>query len=166
MSHPAFTRLLPWLVVTAASAAACYDPTHLDAVANLGPEAPGVKEGPEHRPGQPCTTCHGGSGPAELELSIGGTIYSTRGQSAPMPGAVVTIIDGTGETRALRSNAAGNFYVARKDWDPAFPLEVVVEGDGIKREMVTIIGREGSCAACHRDGGDRTSMPGIYLRER
>jgi cytochrome c553 len=151
-----------------ALAAACYDPVHLDAVANLGPETPGIPPGPTHRASQPCSTCHGGDGPAETELTIAGTLYQVRGDDAPLVDGVVTVTDARGEARSMRSNAAGNFFLTEREWAPVFPLHVVLEAEGIRREMVTTIGRDGSCATCHRgDGdGDRTRMPGVYLRDR
>jgi len=47
-----------WLflaVPLSAATAACQDAVHDDEVSALGPEAPGVSPGPDHRPGQPCT---------------------------------------------------------------------------------------------------------------
>lgn len=144
---------------------ACYDPVHLDAIAVLGPEAPGIPEGPLHRPGDPCTTCHGGRGPAELDLSIAGTLFKTRGSKVPETRGLVTVTDVLGESRTLRTNEAGNFFIARSDWDPGFPLTIVVEADGQRRAMITTIGRDGGCAACHRDPGGVNRMPGVFVRE-
>jgi hypothetical protein len=157
----------PWSpLLVAAFAAACIDPVHRDAVANLGPEDPSVAPGPFHRPGQRCTTCHGGDGPAESEFSVAGTIFAVRNGSSPVPNAVVTVTDALGVTRKLPSNEAGNFFVRKRDWDPAFRLHVVVEADDIRKEMATSIGRDGACATCHSEGGDATFMPGVYLREK
>jgi cytochrome c553 len=154
------------LALTASLVGACWDPVHLDAIATLGPETPGVATGPTHRAGQPCSTCHGGEGPAEMELSIAGTLYAIRGEAAPLVEATVTITDARGEQRTMRSNATGNFFLPRSEWSPAFPLRAAIESEGIRREMVTRIGRDGACASCHRDDGDRTLMPGVFLRER
>ncbi len=149
-----------------ASAAACYDPVHLDAVATLGPEAPGVAPGPNHRAGQPCLTCHGGDGPAEPEFSVAGTLYTVRGTNQVLAHGAVTVTDKRGESRVTRSNAAGNFFITKVEWSPAFPLRVVLEADGVRREMVTTIGRDGGCATCHRDAGDRTLMPGVFSKDK
>lgn len=145
---------------------ACYDPVHLDAVANLGPETNGVEPGPSHRAGQPCSTCHGDEGPARRAFSIAGTLYNLRGMPEPLNAGSVNVTDATGESRTTRSNEVGNFFIARSDWDPTFPLEVAIEADGIRRGMVTRIGRDGSCAVCHRDQGDHAFMPGVFLFDR
>jgi hypothetical protein len=145
----------------------CYDPVHLDAVKSLGDEATDVPRGPEHRPGQPCTTCHGGEGPADLELSVAGTIFAVRGTSTPLPGATVRITDARGETRSPQTNAAGNFLVRTDEWSPAFPLRVTLEDpSGARKEMITTIGQSGSCAACHAGNGDTSTMPAVFARDR
>ena len=161
------SSLLGLIVSTSfALAAGCYDPVHLDAVAALGPETPGITPGPEHRAGQPCSTCHGGSGPAETELSIGGTLYRVRGEKEPLPDGEVIVTDARGESRRTRSNAAGNFFLMKSEWSPVFPLRVAIEAEGIRREMVSTIGRDGGCATCHRESGDRAFMPSVFLRDK
>lgn len=159
--------ILRLLLVSLATAfaTACYDPVHLDAVANLGPETPGIPPGPTHRAGQPCSTCHDGDGPAETELAIAGTLYQVRGREDPLVDGVVTVTDARGDARTMRSNAAGSFFLTKREWEPVFPLRVALEAEGIRREMITNIGRDGSCATCHRDEGDRTLMPGVFLRD-
>src|SRR5882672_2217914 len=119
------THLLGTSVVLAL-AAACGDPTHQDSVAALGPEAQGVPPGPNHRPGQPCLACHGGSGPASRQFSIGGTVYLTQRTpyadggapplSAPAVGAAVMLTDSKSSTRTVATNAAGNFFIPLSDW--------------------------------------------------
>src|SRR5207249_3431097 len=54
----AVTARWTWLLAALGGAIACGDPVHDDAVAALGPEAPGVRPGPTPRPGQPGLTCH------------------------------------------------------------------------------------------------------------
>lgn len=157
-------RLLPRLVFVLALASACYDPVHEDEVAALGGEAPGVRPGPLHRPGQRCTTCHGPDGPGSPEWSVAGTIFAVDGQSQPEVGARVIVTDRLGAERTLVTNAAGNFYVDRKEWDPSFPIRVQVESQGITRGMDTSIGRDGGCGRCHRGVGDRYYLPQISMR--
>ena len=99
--------------IAAWTAIACGDPTHDRAVDALGGEAPGVPEGPLHRPGQPCATCHGESGPADSEFTIAGTVYALLGQSQPVPNVLVRIRDFTGTERSVTTNQAGNFFVGR-----------------------------------------------------
>ncbi len=160
------TRFFAVFVGIAAVGAGCYDPVHLDAVAALGPETPGVPPGPKHRAGQPCSTCHGGEGPAETELAFGGTLYRVRGGTEPLVGGEVIVTDARGESRRVQSNEVGNFFSSKADWSPVFPLRVAVEAEGIRRDMVSTIGRDGGCATCHRDSGDRSFMPGVFLRDK
>jgi hypothetical protein len=144
----------------------CYDPAHLDAVANLGDEAPNVPAGPTHRPGQPCTTCHGGLGPSDVEFSVAGTLFTVRGTKTPLAGGVVTVTDAVGASKTATSNDAGNFFIKKSDWDPAFRLSVFIEAQGLKKVMLTSIARDGGCGSCHQGAGDPTYMPGVYLREQ
>ena len=152
---------------------ACGDPVHDAQVDSLGPEVAGVPEGPNHRPGKPCLACHGGQGPASLELSVAGTIYQTAApDSPPLANATVTIFDATqqadggGAPRTLATNGAGNFYVPRAQWSPVFPLhdiQIVAPGLDTPVVMHTTVGREGSCATCHFEPKGRGSHGHVYL---
>ena len=146
--------------------AACYDPVHQDDVAALGDESPSVPPGPFHRPGQPCLTCHSGDGPGDSVFAIAGTVYQVRGGTLPLDSATITITDAKGDSRGILSNGAGNFFVRESDWKPTFPVRAMIESNGIQRKMTTTIGRNGACATCHRDAGDRTFMPGVFLRDK
>jgi len=152
--------------LTLALGASCYDPVHSDAVDALGPEADGIPRGPRHRAGQPCTTCHGGSGPGSPELSVAGTVFAVRGTTVASAPVTVTVTDATGATRSAATNEVGNFFITKSDWAPVFPLHVAIDGDGAHKNMVTTIGRDGGCATCHRGQGDTTSMPGVFLRDQ
>ncbi len=142
----------------------CIDPVHADAVDALGPEAAGVRQGPTHRPGQPCLTCHGGDGPGEPDMSVGGTVYAVRGGSTALPGVTVRLTDAKGSQWSSVSNSVGNFYVFKEEWDPVFPLTVALRYGDESAEMRTPIGRDGGCATCHRGTGDARRMPAVYLR--
>ena len=137
------------------------DPVHDKAVADLGPESPGVAPGPLHRPNQPCLTCHDGS--TGTAMSVGGTVYGVLGDATPLEGASVTLTDATGSVFAATTNAAGNFYVAKTDWQPTYPLHAEVALRDVTIAMNTIIGRDGSCASCHVDPASRISAGRIYL---
>jgi hypothetical protein len=67
-------RAFAWAFALGLAAVGCDDPVHDDAVTALGGEDPNVPIGALHRPGQPCLVCHGGSGPAALAFSVGGTV--------------------------------------------------------------------------------------------
>jgi hypothetical protein len=142
---------------------ACLDPVHSDAVDALGPEAPGVREGPTHRPGQPCLTCHGGDGPGP-DFAVAGTVYETRNGTAALPNVAVLLRDSAGTTRTAITNSAGNFYITAGEWTPAFPMFAELHYGDITTTMVTRIGRNGGCAECHRGGG-LGKMPPVYLKE-
>src|ERR1700683_3328645 len=56
-------RLVGWVglaMLVGALMVGC-NPVLDDAIADLGPEKPGVHPGPLHRPGQPCLLCHDGA---------------------------------------------------------------------------------------------------------
>jgi len=154
------------LLLASALFTACWNPVHADAVDALGPEAPGIPRGELHRAGQPCTTCHSGSGPGSPEFSVAGTIYRRRGILDPLEGAEVHVTDAQNVTRIATTNVVGNFYIEKSAWNPAFPLSVVVKYPGIgDRAMETKINRDAGCAACHRGNGDNARMPAVYMVE-
>lgn len=159
--------LLIRVVVGGAAGAlvACVDEVHNEEVAALGPEQAGVPPGPLHRPGQPCLTCHGGSGPAKLQLSVGGTVYETEGQTMPSVGSHVVIedIDGNLWTTAP-TNAAGNFFVLLSDFAPHYPTQptVVPENGTVSITMATHVSRDGSCADCHSNPAGPSSAGPVY----
>jgi hypothetical protein len=131
----------------------------------LGPET--TRRGPTHRPGQPCLWCHGGPAPRAQTFAVAGTIYLREADATGVAGATITITDAQGQTLTATSNQVGSFFVrvqsgsgAPRDrgdgeldspWEPTFPLHVVVSAQGTERRMRSIIGRDGSCAACHRE---------------
>jgi hypothetical protein len=157
------------LLAVAAGAAStlfgCVDEVHNEDVAALGPEQPGVPPGPLHRPGQPCLTCHGGSGPAKVQFSVGGTVYETEGQTTPSVGSQVLIedIDGNLWTTAP-TNAAGNFFVLLSDFAPHYPTQptVIPENGTVSITMATHVSRDGSCADCHSNPAGPSSAGPVY----
>lgn len=142
---------------------ACGDPTHDDAVEALGPEEPGVPAGPLHRPGQPCLVCHGGEGPSDAELSVGGTAYKYVDTLEPLVNALVKLTDRNGKTQLTGTNCAGNFFVQKTDYDPSYPFYTSVLFGGLEREMTTPVYRDGSCAGCHADPVGKESIGHIFL---
>jgi hypothetical protein len=150
-SNPEFALFASIACACLAGLGCVNNPVHDDEVESLGPEAAGVPPGPLHRPGQPCLVCHGPYGPAELQFSVGGTVYAGTGDPAPAVGAVVQIEDVTGASTTADTNAAGNFYVLLRDFDPTYPIlpQVSSSDGGIVQKMMTYVGRNGSCAECH-----------------
>lgn len=141
----------------------CLDPVHSDRVDALGPEAAGTGPGPTHRPGQPCTTCHGGDGPGSPEFAFAGTVYATRTGTGPASGVDVVFTTANGRTFTARTNEVGNFYVPRTDFDVPLPVHVKLVSGSVTNEMTTRIGGNGGCAFCHRDPAGATQMPHVYL---
>jgi hypothetical protein len=162
------------VLLAVAMVASCSDPLHSDRVDALGPEASGVSPGPTHRPGQPCLTCHGGEGPGATEFAVAGTVYQTPDVgSPPAVNANVSLIDapplggsldGT-HTVTTVTNSAGNFYLAKSQYSPVFPLRVEVTIDGLAEptRMTTHIGRDGGCGSCHFDPKGPKSPGHVYL---
>lgn len=104
-----------------------------------------------HRPGQPCLVCHSEYGGASPVLAIAGTIFKQdpmTGARVGAPFVKVDIRDSSGApSRFACTNDAGNFYIEADKWaELTFPLKVQAGS----LFMESIIGREGSCAACHK----------------
>lgn len=164
---PAASRRAPRLALAAVGIAALgllscrYDPVPQEIMDDLGPETGG--EGDRHRPGQPCVVCHGPYGGVAPQMWFGGTLYTLDGDTlSPAKGVRVTFFDSSGNSTVAPpsacSNDAGNFYLPKEDVEEvAFPIKVGVGSTA----MTSLIGRDGSCATCHRhpDRYDPASPP-------
>ena len=155
-----------------AALAGCGDPV-LDArIAALGPEEHGIKPGEFHRPGQPCTFCHSDYGPGP-PFSIAGTVFvvpSTGPKDKPEPveDAVVTMTDTTGVNKIAHTNCVGNFFFTESEYNPQFPLHVVVEakvpGVGeVRKVMGTRVDRATSCGQCHVKNQSESSPGWVFV---
>lgn len=133
-----------------------FDPVHDEAVADLGPEAPGVPQGPLHRPDQPCLVCHG-------DMSVAGTVHAVLGYAAPLANVTVTLTDAQDAGASATTNDAGNFYIEKATWQPVFPLHATIALGNVNVVMNTEIGRNGSCADCHVAPATRISAGLVYL---
>ena len=153
-----------WCLTGLLLALAC-DPVHDDAVTALGTEIDGMGPGPEHRPGQPCNVCHGSSGPGKPEWSVAGTVFQVKGQTTPLNGATVNLVDASGRTFVATTNRAGNFYVDKGQWEPVYPMHVSIAFAGKVVEMKTHVARDASCAGCHVDPASPTSPGGVYFAQ-
>jgi hypothetical protein len=123
-----------------------YDPVAQEAIDELGDEA--GEPGPNHRVGQPCLACHSTYEGATPAMAVGGTVFyaDASGAVLPAPGVLVRMLDSDGVERKACTNEVGNFWVEQKDWaDITYPL--AVQAGSMK--MTSIVGRDGSCAACH-----------------
>jgi hypothetical protein len=144
-------HLLACVVAFALAALSCGDPVHEEEVAALGEDPTGQPNGPTHRAGEPCLTCHGGQGPAHAQFSIAGTLYGTKGMTDAVSGAEVHLEDATNKIVKLTSNSVGNFYVDLSDYAPTYPINnICIHGPSADSQtMFTHIMRQGSCAGCH-----------------
>jgi hypothetical protein len=138
------------------------DPAKDTLVKSLGPE--NGSPGPTHRPGQPCLTCH--------DFAVGGTVYLQQGKPDPLVAAQIDILDLGGSVACTTTtNAAGNFYLKQKECVMPMPAKARITRPSPDpkmmpdvAEMVTRIGRDGSCATCHHgDMLSPTSVEKIYL---
>ncbi len=145
------------------------DPVPQAIIDNLPPEDPG---GPSetHRAGQPCLQCHSTYGEATPELVIGGTVFREdpmSGALLPAPHVRVEVYDSAGDFRVACTKASGNFFIEKSNWpDIKFPLKSFVGNNHAgkaARRMQSIIGREGSCANCHKLGGKSQNSPGVIV---
>jgi hypothetical protein len=142
---------------------ACGDPSHDNIVDALGSDPSGQPNGPTHRAGEPCLTCHGGSGPASAQLAVGGTAYSVKGQSDPLVNGTVHLVDATGAKFEMPTNSVGNFFATTAEWKPVAPIHVSLTQDTAEADMISHIGRDGSCADCHTPTAGPRSPGPIYL---
>lgn len=138
------------------------DPVHDSQVSALGPET-GVSPGPQHRPGQPCLTCHGGSGPASTQFSMAGTVFGVKDKSCPLAGVQVQLTDANRSQHSATTNDAGNFYVPLSDWAPVAPVHVALTFQMLTARMTSHIGRDGSCADCHYEPPSPATPGIVYM---
>jgi hypothetical protein len=128
------------------------NPTHADQIDALGGEVNGVRQGPTHRPGQPCLVCHDGAIGDPGAFSVAGTVFQTAGNTAPVNGATINLKDVKGSTHTAKTNEAGNFYITPDEWTPTYPMTVTVTPpSGTPIAMQSLIARDGACAGCHVD---------------
>ncbi len=129
-------------------AAGCrYDPVPQEIIDSLGPEE-GTPSA-THRPGQPCNVCHSAYEGASPAFAVAGTVFlkADDGTIGPAAGVNIVISDSAAGLRKACTNTAGNFFVRKDDWvDITFPLTAQAGNRG----MTSLIGRDGSCASCHK----------------
>jgi len=154
---------------SAALVAGCGNRAVDDRIAELGEEDPNNPPSEFHRPGQPCVLCHGEYLREEPIMSVAGTIYAVKPATAtekpiPVKGVKVKLTDSFGEKYEAGTNCAGNFFIRKDQWEPAFPLRAEIEyavpgSDGSTKRVVmsTRISRDGSCAGCHAGAANQGS---------
>ncbi|MGD8859144.1 MAG: hypothetical protein PVI30_03975 [Myxococcales bacterium] len=146
----------------------------------LGPEEPGVSQGPYHRAGQPCLRCHGEDHtPGGRVFVLAGTVYRRPDDERGVQGARVEVTDAAGHRFTARTNRVGTFFVSeggggeeavryddgqvRIPYSLEFPLRVSVRDGELEQEMRGLVWREGSCGACHAGQPSASSNGRIFL---
>jgi hypothetical protein len=149
-----------------ALALGCDDPVRARAIAALGPEAPGVRPGPLHRPGQPCLLCHDPSGDRDPAFSVAGTVYRESDERQPLNVVTVHLVDADGRAFSAPTNCAGNFFVSPDEYTPRYPLWTTLQAEDQTIDMESPIYRDGSCASCHTDPKSPTSAGHVFLLDQ
>ena len=158
------SRVQAMLAIAAALLAgvAC-DPVLASKIDALGGNAPGVRNGPLHRPGQPCTLCHDGAFRDPPAFSVAGTVYTSADSAVPLAGAIVTLVGADGASFPVMTNDAGNFYVSPDAFSPKYPMRVSVAYGGTTVQMQSHVGWSGSCGTCHADPAGPDSPGHVYF---
>lgn len=182
--HRSPTALLTAATAVFAAVGGCsLDPVQNAAIEALGPEDPAIPQGQYHRAGQPCVLCHTRTGPASGKpFAVAGTVFVGPFSKRGAVRTWVRVLDAKGTLVCKTTNCAGNFIFRDEDFTPSgqfqdkpgpsFPLLVSIQralpGNpvGANRAMSSHIGREGSCAGCHKPPpNDRTiasfDTPGV-----
>ena len=105
------------------------------------------------KPGKACIACHNATGAPHFEIA--GTVYPTMHEPNDCNGVAglkVLIIDATGTTHTMTTNAAGNFM--RVSALPRPYRAMIVKGTTI-REMKTPQ-FDGDCNGCHSEWGNKS----------
>jgi hypothetical protein len=161
-------RAVLLLVLVLEGVAGCEtDPVLDDQTAALAPNAAGVRNGPLHRPGEPCLLCHDGALGDPPAFSVAGTVFADQTGTTGQDGVTVTMTDSTGDQYMSITNAAGNFYLTPDEWTPTFPLvnvNIALTGQ-LPVTMDSEVGRSGSCATCHFGARGPASAGVVYLQE-
>ncbi len=148
-------------LATLLALAGCADPVREQQRDSLGPEAPGVAQGPLHRAGQPCLICHDDT--TARAFAVAGTVHVDPDARVPLVDGLVTLLDARGQSYTAATNCAGNFFVLPEDFTPVYPLRVRVDLGDQGVAMESLVQRDGSCASCHGPTpGPRSAGP-VYL---
>lgn len=134
----------------AAATYACHDLVPQDRIDAQGEEVDGYPVGEFHRPGQDCLACHGEQSKSDVVFTVAGTIFAGPRNLTGVNQAEVQMTDAVGTTFIAHTNCVGNFFVKAEEWNPRFPVLVRVHKGTVAVQMNSQIGRQGSCASCHK----------------
>lgn len=141
------------------SASCDLDPVQSASEKLLAEDDPLFAPSPWHRAGQPCTVCHSDRGEASPKMALAGTVYWDPAGQIPAAGIHVRVADAATTDRkrgrCFVTNCNGNFYVLPDEFPGlTYPLLVSIQapelGPAGLVNMNSHIGREPSCAGCHR----------------
>lgn len=170
------TSILGTAVVMTAFFGGCsLDPVLNGNIKALGDEDPNIPRGEYHRQGQPCLLCHSSTGPAsDAPFAVAGTVFVGPYQPRGAGKTWVRVRDAAGVQVCKTTNCKGNFIFRDEDFTPngafnskpgpTYPLLVSIQKTlpgnpvGASRSMNSHIGREGSCAGCHKPPPDTQNV--------
>jgi hypothetical protein len=81
----------------------------------------------------------------------------------PVGDVTVTILDANHAVFNTVTNCAGNFFIRPEAFTPVYPVWISMRAGTVHRSMESASYREASCAACHSDPRNRTSVGHVYL---
>lgn len=138
------------VIAIAAVSASCSDPVLDDTIDDQGNETKGIPAGPLHRAGQRCVACHQPGGTAsDSPFVLAGTVFAQPKRQVGVEAAEVRLTDSDGTSFITKTNCVGNFFIKASEWDPKFPILVEIGKGGVRRRMVSPIGRATDCSQCH-----------------
>jgi hypothetical protein len=143
------------IALLVACLAGCLGQTPQDVEADSLPDD--GREGPTHRPGQPCLLCHG--------FAVAGTVYRYATDTRGLSGVEVELSDDAGHSATAITNSTGNFIFERDPWTPLYPLHVTLRLGGVEKQMRNVVHREGSCGECHKPDKGAASPGRIFLED-
>lgn len=110
--------------------------------------------GPTMKPGEDCLGCHKPGG--ENTFNAAGTVFPSAQAAANLgvEGALVQIVDGSGNTVSLTSNSAGNFYT---DKAITWPADITITQGSNTVQMTAA--PSGACNGCHTLTSGRIHIP-------
>jgi hypothetical protein len=107
-----------------------------------------------HNPGTACLTCHDGNTPNAPLWTLAGTLYTTGGGAAPLPGGTIIVTDNAGSTIKIISGDNGNFFTSQT---VVFPVHITASRCPDSQTMANAQ-QVGDCNSCH-GGASHIHLP-------
>jgi hypothetical protein len=92
-------------------------------------------------------------------------VYQAQDNTVGIGQVQVKITDVNKSTGTATTNSVGNFYITASTYTPTYPADVELDYTGLSQavQMLTHIGREGSCGYCHFDPAGPTTPGHVFL---